>query len=213
MRFTLLFIVEPAAYFGLPEQGKLVIPAVAGSDTYSPSVDSKSGLVVGHGTLPQFRRDEDRISLSIEIAGCHFQINDNYVRFSIDADSEETALRRGTTLFEDFLRRLTALQGDLFQSELLQIESEIGGISVRPGPREIRLLNVTAYNLETFSENLQKAASRSHIKDERFEKSILYYEHARLLFTLRNHIDSLSSHYSFLIASVYLQLWKKVCQS
>lgn len=71
---------------------------------------------------------------------------------------QSTALSTGRNSFDRYLRLLMSQHGDLFEYEILQIESESGEIKVRPESKPVRLLHVTSFNLEQFEKNLTAAA-------------------------------------------------------
>ena len=143
-KYSLLFKVAPPAYFGLPQDGRIVIPG--GREVVGPTLDSRSGNFVAHGSLSEYRPDDGAINLQIEAGIASITARDNFFTVRVDADSESSGLRRGTTAFEQFLRLLSVEHGDLFEYELLQIESSDGEMTVRPGPRLFQLAKLTAYN-------------------------------------------------------------------
>ena len=206
--FKLLFRVDPPSYFGLPEDGKLVVKAGLGREIVSPVLDSKSGNLVDHGTLPEYRRDDEAVKLDLRIGGNSASVHDNFFTLSIDAPDQEQALRAGVHLFEHFLRLLMAQHGDLFRYDLLQIEAPGEEVTVRPGPRVFQMLHATMYNLDELRERLSKAATLSKLQNEILARSLVYYEHARFLFNLIGHAPPFSVHYSFMLTSAYLYLWK-----
>ena len=145
--FRLLFKVSPEGCFGLPQDGITVIPG--GREGVGPTLDSRSGIFVSHGTLSEYRPDDQAITIQLVAGDAKISVRDNFFTVEVSADSESLGLRHGTTAFEHFLRLLAVEHGDLFEYELLQIESDEGEVTVRPGPRFFQLARLTAYNTAT----------------------------------------------------------------
>jgi hypothetical protein len=135
--YKILFRVEPPSYFGLPEGDKLVIKAELGRQILGSVFDNKSGNLVAHGTLPEYRRYEDALKFRISLKDGELEVNDNFFTLSIDAESEQAAVTRGVSVFEKFLRLLMVQHGDLFTFDLIQIEGPDGRVTSKPGPRVI----------------------------------------------------------------------------
>lgn len=207
MTFKALFRIEPASYFGLPEGDKTVIPAQAG-DIVGSSFDTRSGKLVSYGTLSRYREDAEKVQLTVESKGALLEVSDNFFELTFDHDDARTAVLEAVRRVEIFLRHLMVEQGDFFTFEFLQVEEVGGNVTPDPVPQPITLARVTAYNLPELKNRITRAAERSNFHDQRLDKALLYYEHARLLYNLRGHVPLLSVHANLLVGSAYLNLWK-----
>ncbi len=208
--FTLLFQVGPPGLFGLPNGDKLVIGSEAGRQGIGNTLDTKTGNIVGYGTLSQYRREDEALRLECNIGGAQLSVNDNFFRLKVMAASRAEALRIGTTLFERLVRFLGIEYGGLFFYETLQIASEDGEVEARPGPKQFQLFEGTIYNLKQLAEKIRQAATFSRLDDDRVTKALIYHEHAQFLFAMRPRLSMFCPHFSYLLTSAYLHLWKAI---
>ena len=181
-----------------------------GREGIGPTLDSRSGNFVAYGTLSEYRQDDEAIRLQVEAGDAFISARDNFFTVAVNAQSQSVGLRLGTSAFEQFLRLLAVEHGDLFEYELLQIESDDGQVTVRPAPRAFQLARITAYNTGGLAANMMAAAKRCSVDDDRLTKSLLYYEHAQFLYRLREPVGIFSPHFSFLLTSAFLQVWKGI---
>lgn len=210
MNYEILFQVSPPGWFGLPEPDRVVIKGNSGQQITGPVIDRRSGNLVSHGTLSRYRTNEEAIDLELEVEGSRMRVWDNFFSLRVEAADQGAALSKGRSVFDRYLRLVMTQQGDLFEYEILQIESEDGVVDARPQPQAIRVMNMTVFNLEQLRIFLAEAARRSSAKNERLDKALVYYEHARLFFRMRGLVPIFSTHQSFILASAYLNLWKAI---
>jgi hypothetical protein len=209
-KFKLLFKVGPSSMFGLPEDGVVVFNGARGGSFVGPTLDSRSGQVVSHGSLSQYRPDDEAVSFAGSVANGHLTVRDNFFTLQVAAGDQRQALREGTALFEQFLRLLGVEYGNAFSYELLQIESEDGELEVRPGPRTFQLVHATAYNTGLLKQHIEATAAATRLDDDRLTKALMYREHAAFLFQLRAGVGMFTPHFSFLLTSAYLNMWKAI---
>lgn len=208
--YKLLFKVGPPSMFGLPQEGMVVVNGTSGGSFVGPTLDSRSGQFVSYGSLSQYRRDDEAVSLSGAVGGGTLIVRDNFFELRVTAEDRREALREGCGLFEQFLRLLGADYGNAFSYEILQIESDSGELEVRPGPRSAELIRATAYNTALLNQHIQGAAASTRLDDERLTKALMYREHAAFLFELRTRVGLFSPHFAFLLTSAYLNMWKAI---
>jgi hypothetical protein len=91
MKYTVIFELSPPYAFGLPEQGKIVIPGGEGS-VNGPTLDTVTGKLVGHGTLSRYREDTDRLQVLLTLPSSTIRLNDNFAFVESEAPDSNQAL-------------------------------------------------------------------------------------------------------------------------
>jgi hypothetical protein len=206
--FRLLYHLEPPSLFGLPEEGKTVLPA--GSEWIGPVVDRLSGNLVSHGTMSHYRPPDQAIDLSYSLGMASLTIHDNFFTLSLDAKTSEEAEEAGNRLFDRFVRQLTVQHGELFRYSLLQMENAEGAPQGLQTQRTLDLGRVRWYDLDQVAGRLLRAAARSRLEDPGLERALVYYEHACFLFNMRGYAAPLSKHHAMMLTSAFLHLWKAI---
>jgi hypothetical protein len=210
MKFTLAFRLLPPGVFGLPDGAKTVLPGRPGTH-HSPMLH-QYGLdyvLVGVGTLPEYRPEENAVHLSVQLGQVDAAIDDNVITMRVAAESARQAYQVATEALDRFLQHLSITQGTAFSYESIFFEDENG--SSYPLPRFQELLSVVSYNLTQLTDRLRESATLCTLSDERLDRALSYYEHSIFLFANRARIaDPLSRHHQHLIASVFLSLWKSL---
>lgn len=209
-KFTLLIKVGPPSMFGLPQDGMTVLNGKLGGKFHGPTLDSKSGQFVSYGRLSEYRREEEAVEFSGKIADLPLTVRDNFFRLEIDASDRTAALRLGVARFELFLRLLAVEYGNAFTYDILHIESDDGDLEVSPGPKMVQLMHATMFNTEQFVQHIVTAAASAHLDDPRLSKALMYREHAAFLFEARTRVGFFTHHFSFLLTSAYLNMWKAI---
>ena len=95
--YDILVQLAPAGAFGLPEPGYVVVPP-SGEQIVSPAIDSRTGNIVCHGTLSVFRKEEEKLSLQVDVEDCHISLYDNYIHFRAEAATPNEALSKVDSL-------------------------------------------------------------------------------------------------------------------
>ena len=209
MRFKMLVVLEPASFFGLPEAEKTVLPASA--EYVGPAVDTRTGQAVTHPTVPHYRQEADALKVQLAGAAVSVSFNDNFVTLETEASSLDEAQKRLTTFLERFVRHLSVEQGELFKYQPLQIEDDLRTVTELPRRRHLVRMSVTWYNIGELTDRIRRSYPRAAIEDQRLDRALLYYEHARLLYNLRGYADPFSAHHVMMLASAFLNLWKALC--
>jgi hypothetical protein len=206
MKFRLTFQIEPAAPFGLPQAGVIVLHASVGAEYVGDTYYTPTMTKAGHGTLPKYRPDEDALNEQIEIGGLSGQIRDNYVTLSVEANDRSAAIEQANKALDAFLQHLAVSMRLPFSARFLFGEAEDGQAFAAPPGFS---LSVTHYNLEQLKTAVRDAERYASLQDQQLLRALQYFEHASWLFARRNQIaDPGSRHFDFLIAAVFLNLWK-----
>lgn len=208
MIYKVLYTIEPPSYFGLPEGAKTVIKAEPGRELMSAVLDTHSGNLVRYGTFSEYRTEAEGVALKRQIADGTLEVWDNYFQISVEAADSLGAKSKTDATLSRLLRFLMAEQGDFFRATFVQTEDESGRSLPVVRPARLPLVHATFYNLHELVTRIERAAARAHLADERLDKALLYYEHARFLFNARGYAAQDGVHDSLLITSAYLHLWK-----
>src|SRR6185437_9661526 len=157
VRVRALFRIEPPAYFGLPDGSKVVVPASpdAPAEIVSPVLDTRSGLIVNHGSLPSYRSPSQAIQEQFVVDQVSLRLEDNFLSAELDADTLGAGVERARSVVVAFLRHLMVEQGDFFRPVLLQYEIE--GKETHRASQPVKLMELAAYNLEEFRGRIRRA--------------------------------------------------------
>ena len=71
-------------------------------------------------------------------------------------------------------------------------------------------MRATVFNTEQLVVHMATAASATHLDDRRLSKALMYREHAAFLFEARTRVGFFTHHFSFLLTSAYLNMWKAI---
>lgn len=209
MKFNITFKISPPGPFGIPEEGMTVLPTIPDFTYESPPLDRKTGLVMGYGSFSKYREENKATNLSFTLGNVQGHIRDNFLSLEVDSNTSGEAYIIVQQALETFLQHLTLSQKRPFTFEALIIESEDGQLYTIPPI--IGLGNFTTYNLDKLRQDIQEAEASYHLQDSRLDRALQYFDHALFISEKRKQIaDVLSRHYRYLIASVFLNLWKAV---
>lgn len=122
MRVKVLYRLHPPSVFGLPGDDYTVIPGGEGGikDVVGPTIDTQTGIVVSLGTLSEYRRLDERLSLRLECGDIEVQLVDNYVTVSLDVDGQSQAIERCESVVESLCLWLTHFASTPVSAEPLQ---------------------------------------------------------------------------------------------
>jgi len=207
VKFEVVFEVNPSGAFGVPEEDKTVLPALpgeyAGDTIYGPAM-----IRVGYGTLSRYRLPEEAINEEINILDFPGRITDNFIFLNVEAETSSEAYKMATAALDTFMRHLSLNQRRVFSYKILYSVSSDG--KLYPPPKSIKF-SITLYNLEKLRQDIRAAQYFASLSDSRLNKALQYFEHAIFLYERRDRIAEIfSRHYYFLIAAVFLNLWKAV---
>ena len=206
-RYDLLFILKPPAFFGLPEDGKTVVPAGA-QDICSPAMDTTTGNIIGHGTLSKYR--ETPLSKQFVIGDINARIQDDHLTLGIEGSDEREVVERGRELADRLCVFLSVYNSNYFHNELLQAvdRTERRALPVR---RRVTLLRLTPYDLTQAAQYFDAATSASSLQDESLEKAAAYLYHARFIGAEAERItDPFSFHAKLVTSEIILNCFKSI---
>jgi hypothetical protein len=208
MKFEITFAIYPEGVFGVPEERGTVLPARAGTYTGAP-IRTATLTIVGYGSLSEYRQEYEAIALPLHLGNIEGRIQDNFMFFQTEAITYREAYDTVVHVLERFLQHLSVNQRRPFTYKPLIIEAEDG--KLYPVPKILSLGRVTHYNLGQLCKDIQEAETACFVQDAILDRALQYFEHALLLYEKRSQIaDALSRHYRYLIAAVFLNLWKAV---
>lgn len=205
--YRIQFQILPAAPFGLPDGDKVVLPAGPRSIA-GPVIDTRTGVIANHGTLPVYRTEEQALALDHSVGQVRLEIRDNFGSLWIASDSLEFASRDGRAVVERLCRSLSTIYGLRFSAELQFIEDADGVPRRWSNPQFIQLGSFVTFNLEELSTNIRKALGWAELADSTVQKALLYAEHACLLNEYAASDESFSVHAAFSRSLAFLQLFK-----
>ena len=199
------FLVEPPAVFGLPEDGRTVVPA--GGEHSAAVLATGTDQFVAHGSLSVYRAVSEAIQVDLAYGGVLISIRDNFLTVSVEAEDRDGAWQTATGLVESFMQHLSLALGRRMTARGVVIELP-DGRNIR-APWTISLASVTTYNLEQLRAALDDAATFGSLSDNRLARALDYYELGLMLYEERAKLASpMSRQHHELIASVFLNLWK-----
>lgn len=208
--YRFLFRLGPPGYFGLPEADKLVVPAQPGGrQLVSPVLDTRTGQLVSHGTLSQYRAPDRALAANIKSEGLSLSITDNFLEVITEAERAQLAADRVLANVDLLLQSLTSMYGDRFFASLLSAEDSQGvPQAVQTGPKAVQLLKATLFNIEELRDRVTRAADWASNADTAAKKALFYFEHACLLNEFAQTLPLTSPHVAFSRALAFLQLFK-----
>lgn len=207
MKFDITFAIHPSSPFGVPQENVTVLKGKNGLQIYGDTYHSATMIKVGYGSLPDYRNDNEAIDLHFSLGIIEVELKDNFIFTKVDCDNSHEAYEFTILEINKFIQNLSLNNGLHFSCQPLIIESEDGQIF--PIPQYSSMGNVCVFNLEEFKNQIIDAIRYQGIQDTRLEHALAYLGHARYLFAIRMQIASpLSDHFSMLISSIYLNIWK-----
>lgn len=209
MRFTARYLLSPPGYFGLPEDGFLVVPAQPGRQIQAGWLDTRTGTLVTHGTLPEYRKEEDKLTVSARGDGRTISLADNFLTVQQDGDDPNTVAAE-VGQFVDLLTQGLGLHlGHVVSASLVSFTDESGMPAVR-SPLQIPLMNARLYNLVELREFAAASLEWALSADERARKSLSYFESALILRDFGRNLAYGDDHRGFISRLAFLQLFKAI---
>lgn len=207
MKFQITLEIMPASTFGVPQDNVTVLRGKSGANYFGNTYHSDTMTLVGYGSLPEYRTEEEAINLSFPLGSVQVNLHDNFVFVEVVAVTAKEAYNKAIEEISKFLQNLSLSHGGLFTYRPLIIEADNGKLF--PVPQYNSMGNVTVYDIEHLRNHIVESQKYQNLVDQRLERACRYFGHARFLFIKRMQIaDPLSEHFNMLIASVYLNLWK-----
>jgi hypothetical protein len=166
-------------------------------------------IKAGHGKLPKYREESERINLPIDLGKVKGHIIDNFTFLDVEANNHQEAFCLTWDALSVFLQHLSVNDGTLFTAAPIIIETDDG--RVYPIPTKGRMGSYKVYNLEKLAENIVAVQRFSQLSDARLRKALNYFEYALWLYERAVTIENVTSrHYPYLISMVFLNLWKSI---
>ncbi len=209
MKFHVTFEISPGAPFGVPQEGVTVLRGKAGKPINGDPYYTSTMTRVGWGSLSEYRAENEAIKRSYQLGESQARLSDNFLFIDLEAGSEREAYTRAVGVVDKFLKNLSLSHGGLFTSRPVIIESNDG--RTYPVPKYSSLGTVTVYNLDQLRQNIDDAVMYQRLLDQRLDRALRYWAHARFLYSKRLEItEPLSEHHALLISSIFLNLWKAI---
>lgn len=208
--YLILYKFGNPGVFGLPDGDMTVMKSANSHESYSDTIDIRSGHVVAYGAFSSYREPCDALTMVCELGDGSLSVRDNFFRVSIPARDKQSALQQATSLIDEISRFLCVEYGCLFPYQILQVDSPDGEVDTQVTPSLLPLLEVTFYDLNKLKASIKEAAGRSGLDDDKLSKAVLYHEHAVLLYSLQSRLPHGSPHQSYVTASAYMHLWKSI---
>lgn len=201
--------LEPKWIFGLPYGTELVVPA--GTKPYF-SVEAGSLRPISHGTLPIYRKEEEKLSLKFDYDGCQIEFNDNFVYIILESEGPKVAYERVYSLLDNITHAISLMVGQKLKFEIISgylIENGKATKSVRI-PQRITW-GFKGYNLKQLAEQVAQAIDILPSIDKKLRKSLEYYNHALFLDKIRvEYALKEPEQVNYLLADIVLNLNKSV---
>lgn len=209
-QYRLLFRLGPSAFFGLPDGDRVVLAAQdGGRKIVGPILDTRTGQLVSHGTLSQYRSPVQAIAAIVDVDGLQLTLNDNFLAVTSDASDPQAATDKVLSYVELLVQSLSTMHGERFFATLLSVEDDKGSPqTIRNRAQAIPLFQATLFNLEQLREHIAVAARWATNMDDAAKKALFYFEHACLLNEFAKTLPLMSHHASFSQALAFLQMFK-----
>jgi len=207
IEYKFTFSLSPTGMFGLPEGNMLIVPS--GRRITSDSIEFGSFEMVKRGTLPEYRKDNEKISIKAESQGLKLEFEDNFVFVEITSKNPEEARDRAASLVYDFTLALTLWCGSYVSFRIISGYDQYG----RPAPviHRLGLLQFTSYNLTDLAKQMQESIYVTRQSDLRLKKSLEYFSHAAFLNKVIIDLEGKSpEQYVYLLSDIILNLYKSV---
>lgn len=209
--YRVVFQLSPPGAFGLPDGAAIVVPARKGSKIEGPIVDTRSGNIVGHPTLPAYRAESEALSIALQVGPIKFVLRDNFLTASIDAENDRAFERPVLTAVELFIQALGVQHGHRFSALFLQAEDSTGRQLALSESLSVEIkFQFTTYNIQEISERATTAANWVNCADERMKKALFYFDHSCLLDEFAGTLPMGDRHASLSRSMAFLQLFKAI---
>jgi hypothetical protein len=206
--FHLLFKISPSGFFGLPDGSRVVLPVRENREIVGPVLDTRTGHLVAHGTMSEFRPSDGCASASISVNGIKSSLRDNFLKLDLEALSAQDAVQAGVSYAKSVMQALSVMHRERFSAEFMSIEDSLGNVQ-RPGaPLNSNLLNITNYHIGELNQRFVEVVQWAGIIDARAKKALFYFEHACLLNEFSQSLPFSGPHAAFSRSLAFLQVFK-----
>lgn len=203
-RYEIIFTLEPAWPFGLPQEGMTVIPS--GTTWDGPWVDTWSGVVASHGTLSQYRATP--VEGVVEVAAAEFRLRDNFLFVTLAAQTPTDAVSLAKRHAARFCMTLTMKSGTYFRAAVRGGSNRDTQSGLQPNPR-LALGLVGFYDLSRMRDAVTKLRGVLRAEDAKLDRALAYFYHGAFLSRSLDRIeDELSFHAYYTLTEVILNFYK-----
>ena len=208
-KFVVSLSLSPPAVFGLPDGAKIVVPASdAPREFWGPTIDSRTGHIVGHGSMSEYRKSDAALSTTVALRCGTAEFRDNFVELTIQASDPQQAADTALAEVEALLQALSVLFGQRFSARTLSVDDERGvPQSIRTKTQKVELFKLTVYDTVQLGKRIEQATRWICQADVATRKALFYAEHAALLAEFADSLPP-GPHSAFSRALAFLQLFK-----
>lgn len=108
-RFRVVFEVMPPGPFGLPAEGRIVLPGPQTKVDYQ--IHPVTNAPLGPATVSRYRAEADALNVRVKIENALVVFEDNVVTVELEGEQPQAALEAASNLLRRLLRHLGELQG------------------------------------------------------------------------------------------------------
>jgi hypothetical protein len=210
MKFEFVVKISPPGVFGVPDEGRTVVPSTPARQVTGPAIHVRTMRVFGHGTLSEYRREGDALRLTLDAGPVHLRTHDNYFVFTTEAEDMRAAFALVRPVIERLMRLLTMEYGIRFEHEGEYVDTEDERTLPWPEGTEVTMFHATMYSLKDLADRVQAGFAGTAIVDKRLDRALAYFESAVLLRDAFVSAAFATTRASMLQALSFLQLWKAI---
>lgn len=178
--FEVFFSLCPPGWFGLPEQGKTVVPS--GTGVAAPWIDMVTGTLEGTGTLPIYRQEDRALRAQFSLPKCQAKLVDDRLILTVPGDRDRPPIAEAMATADRFAMLLAALYGQYLSVRVdkasIKEDSKYRPIVV---PKALRVLSLRAYDLERMSQCVARAGQACFLEDDALTRALAYFYHGLFL--------------------------------
>ena len=213
MIYDFTFRIVPPRVFGLSDPDYTVFSSQEISSSYSHTMDTVTGNIVGRGTQTRARLDDDRITVEFSYTEARFSLVDDFMSVSFEAVNDATAEELANQHAADFCALLSHVTMTPCRYEFVQA---LDATKRRvPTIHTKSLGRIHSYNLDSLRGDLASFSSAlPRLQDQRLRASLVYFQKALLLRELFG--DPRVERYPSLIGAstlgqeAFLNFWKAI---
>lgn len=210
MTYEFAFRVIPEALFGVPEEGKTVLPATPGRQAVGPAIRTSAFTTFGHGTLSEYRKDSEALRFDLADSGLTLRVDDNYWILSAEAGELGEAYRAIKPVLDRLLHSLSVAFATPFRYEPKFVDASDNTTHRWPEPVEVVMIQTTFYNLAETRERIEQSFASCMHGDERLDRAYNYFESAILMREQALMLKTDKTASGMVWALAFLQLWKAI---
>ncbi len=210
MTFEFCMRVLPPGIFGVPDEGKTVVPANESRQIAGPAIRSSVLVPFGHGTLSEYRKDDEALRFNLTEGEMVLRVTDNFWALVVEADTLQLAHAKAQPVINRVLHFLSVDYGVRFTYEGLFVDLSDGTTRGWPRATQVSMSDVTVYGLPKLRAEIERGFAAAHCSDPRLEKSYGYFETALQMREFAIASGVFEGKASQLWPLAFLQLWKSI---